>query len=272
MSRETWAVVALTALCVAAAALIPAVPQPLDYHDFADQRTLLGIPNFMDVVSNAGFIAAGLAGLVVALGRRGMFARAVERVPYAVFFVGLVLTGAGSAYYHLSPSNETLVWDRLPMTVAFMSLIAAQIVDRISVRAGLALLGPMLAVGAWTVVYWIRTERAGAGNVVPYAVLQVYCMLIVVGIALLHRSRYTRGEDIYWVFAAYLAAKLFETFDAEIFGLLGGMVSGHTLKHLAAAASGAVVAFMLARRTLRADARSLESRKQASPAIHAPAD
>ncbi len=272
MSRETWAVVAFTALCAAAAVLIPPVPQPLDYHDFADQRTFLGIPNFMDVVSNAAFVAAGLAGLVIALGRRAVFAQPVERIPYAVFFVGLVLTGVGSAYYHLAPDNETLFWDRLPMTIAFMSLIAAQIVDRMSVRAGLALLGPMLAVGVWSVVHWIVTERAGAGNVVPYAVLQVYCMVIVLGMALLHRSRYTRGEDVYWVFAAYLAAKVFETFDREIFDLLAGTVSGHTLKHLAAAASGAVIAFMLAHRTLRADAQPLVRREQASVAVRAPAD
>lgn len=78
--------------------------------------------------------------------------------------MGLLLTAAGSAYYHLLPDNERLFWDRLPMTIAFMSLIVAQIVDRISVRAGLALLAPMLLVGVASVVYWLATERAGAGT------------------------------------------------------------------------------------------------------------
>jgi hypothetical protein len=192
-------------------------------------------------------VLVGLAGLAVILGGRGMFATRAERLPYAVFFAGIALTGAGSGYYHLAPDNESLVWDRLPMTVAFTSLVAAQIGDRIGPRVGLAVLGPALLVGAWTVLHWIATERAGAGNVVPYAVLQVYAMVILLAMALLHDSRYTRGRDIAWVFAWYLLAKVFETFDEQIFDALGGMVSGHTLKHVA----GAIAAFLVLRMIVR---------------------
>jgi hypothetical protein len=244
LPREAWHVIVFTALCVAAALLIPAMPQPLDYHDFADQRAMLGIPNFMDVTSNAGFVLVGLAGLAVTLGGRGSFEWQPERLPYTVFFVGIALTGVGSAYYHLAPDNESLVWDRLPMTVAFMSLVAAQIGDRVDARAGLAALGPMLAVGAWTVFYWIQTERAGAGNVIPYAVLQGYSMVILLAMALVHESRYTRGRDIAWVFAWYLAAKVFEELDRQVFAL-GGIVSGHTLKHVAGAVAALFVVRML---------------------------
>lgn len=250
MTKETWYVVAFTALSVAAAFLLPAMPQPLAYHEFADRRTLLGVANLLDVASNVGFLLAGVWGLVIVARRRTRFALAAERVPYAVFFVGLLLTAAGSVYYHLVPDNERLFWDRLPMTVAFMSLVAAQIVDRISVRAGLALLAPMLVVGAASVLYWRATERAGAGNVMPYAVLQGYSVVILLAITWLHPSRYTRGNDVYWVFAAYVAAKLLEHFDVEILAL-GDLVSGHTLKHLAAAAAGFVVCRMLILRELR---------------------
>ena len=38
--------------------------------------------------------------------------------------------------------------------------------------------------------------------------------------------------------AFYGLAKLLETFDRQIFALDGGLVSGHTLKHLAAAMAG----------------------------------
>jgi hypothetical protein len=251
LSREAWQVIAFTAVCVAAALLIPPMAQPLEYHDFADQRAMLGIPNFMDVVSNAGFVLVGLAGLAVILGGGGTFASRAERLPYAVFFAGIALTGAGSAYYHLAPDNESLVWDRLPMTVAFTSLVAAQIGDRIGPRVGLAVLGPALLVGVWTVLHWIATERAGAGNVIPYAVLQLYAMVILLAMALLHDSRYTRGRDIAWVFAWYLLAKVFETFDEQIFRVLGGMVSGHTLKHVAGAIAALVVLRMIVRRAPR---------------------
>jgi len=255
MSRASLFVILLTAAGVAAALLLPAMPQPVAYHDFADQRDMLGIANFVDVASNAGFLLAGIAGIVVALRRRTVFEHHVERWPYAIFFLGMLLTAVGSGYYHLAPDNERLFWDRLPMTVAFMSLIAAQLVDRISVRGGLVLLVPMLFVGAASAVYWLATERAGAGNVIPYGVLQGYAVVMLLLLAALYRSRYTRGADIYWVFGAYLAAKLFEALDDELLQL-GGVVSGHSLKHLAAAFAGFIVCRMLWRRVLDPGATS----------------
>lgn len=229
---------------MAAAMLLPGMPQPLEYHDFADQRSMLGVRNIVDVASNAGFLFAGLAGLVIVARRRDAFELSVERWPYAMFFAGVALTAAGSAYYHLAPGNERLFWDRLPMTVAFMSLVAAQIVDRVSVRAGLQLLAPMLTVGVVSVVYWIVTERAGAGNVIPYVVLQAYAVITVLLIALTRPSRYTRGPDIYWVIGGYVAAKGLELMDRQVFESLG-LASGHSLKHLVAALAALVVCRML---------------------------
>jgi hypothetical protein len=244
VTNRTWTILAFTALSIAAAFLLPAMPQPTEYHDFADQRQLFGVANFLDVASNAGFLLVGVVGLFVVLKPRTPFEHNSERLPYAIFFVGLVLTALGSGYYHLQPDNEHLFWDRLPMTIAFMSLIAAQIVDRISVRVGLFLLLPMLLIGIASAVYWLVTERAGAGNVVPYGILQAYSVVMLLAIAWLYPSRYTRGNDIYWVFTAYVLSKLLETFDKEILAV-GHLVSGHTLKHVAAAIAGLVVLRML---------------------------
>ncbi len=249
-SRLIGGIVAVAVLGIAVALVAPAVPQPLSYHGFVDRRAAFGIPNFADVVSNAGFLASGLWGLVIVLGARARFQVAQERWPWAVFFLGLVLTAFGSAYYHLAPDNERLFWDRLPITVAFMALVSSQVVDRISVRAGVALLVPLLVVGAASVVFWRATERAGAGNLVPYVVVQGGAMLILLWLALAHPSRYTRGTDIVWMFAWYVLAKLFETFDEQVFQL-GNVVSGHTLKHVAASVSGFVACAMLLRRRVR---------------------
>jgi hypothetical protein len=257
-NSETWwalpnrirYILAFTALSILAAFLLPAMPQPHDYHDFADHRAMFGIANFLDVASNIGFLLAGIAGLVVSIRPGTRFEFDKERWPYVIFFSGMLLTAAGSAYYHLVPDNERLFWDRLPMTIAFMSLIATQVVDRINVRAGLALVLPMLLVGAASVIYWRATEQAGVGNVMPYVVLQGYSVAILLVIALLQPSRYTRGNDIYWVFAAYVFAKLLELFDGEILAL-GNLVGGHALKHLAAAAAGFVLCRMLMLRALK---------------------
>lgn len=246
--------IGFTALCALAAVLVPPMPQPLEYHHFIDGRGALGIPNFADVISNVGFLIAGAVGSYVVARPATCFEQSRERLPYAVFFAGLLLTAVGSSYYHLLPDNERLFWDRLPMTIAFMSLIAAQIVDRIGVRVGSRLLLPMLLVGAASVVYWLVTERARAGNVIPYGILQGYSIVAVFLLTVLHPSRYTRGNDLYWVFAWYLMAKLLEHFDAQIYALTGGFVSGHSLKHLAAGAAGLVVCRMLLGRKLRSAA------------------
>ena len=254
MSRSTTFVIAFTLLTVAAAFLLPPLPQPLDYHDFADQRGAFGVHNFLDVVSNVAFLLAGLAGLVVVFSGRARFEFPSERWPYAVFFVGVLLTAAGSAWYHLAPDNETLFWDRLPMTIAFMGLISSQVVERISVRAGLVLLGPMLLVGMASVVYWIATERAGAGNVLPYALLQGYAVVVLLMMAALLPSRYTRANDLYFIFGWYVLAKLLEFLDGQVLAY-SHLVSGHSLKHVAAAVAGVVVCRMLVQRTLAGQGR-----------------
>jgi len=256
--RSRW-IIAFTLACALAAYFLPATPQPIEYHDFADHRTFLEVHNFLDVASNAGFLLVAIAGLIVTLRARTSFELAPERLPYAVFFIGVLLTAAGSAYYHLAPDNQRLFWDRLPMTIAFMALIAAQVADRISVRLGLALLAPLLIVGLASVLYWRATEQAGAGNVVPYGVLQAYAVVMLLLIALSQPSRYTRGSDVYWVFAAYVAAKLFELVDAPVLAL-GHLVSGHTLKHVAAAVGGLVVCRMLLLRHSKATAAPTRGR------------
>lgn len=253
MDAQRWRaryLIAFTAACVVVALLLPAMPQPASYHDFADRRAWLGIPNFLDVASNAGFLLAGLAGLTMVLRPRTRFASGAERLPYAMFFAGVLLTAAGSAYYHLAPDNERLFWDRLPMMIAFMALVAAQVADRVSTRLALALLGPLLLAGGAIVLHWLATEQAGAGNVVPYVVLQSYAVVVVLSLTVLQPSRYTRSGDLYWVIAWYAIAKLLELLDGEILAL-GNMVSGHTLKHLAAAIAGFMVCRMLLLRTPR---------------------
>jgi hypothetical protein len=253
VNLRTAFLVGVTLLAVALAVFLPATPQPLAYHDFADKRAAYGIENFLDVVSNLAFAVAGGAGLLAVLRPRTCFAAPAERWPYLVFFGAVLLTAAGSCYYHLEPNNESLFWDRLPMTIAFMALVAAQIVDRVDARTGLLALGPMLLIGVGTAVYWIVTERLGRGNVVPYAVLQAYSVIVLLQLAATHPSRYTHGGAIYAVFALYLLAKGFEHFDRQILDLTG-QVSGHTLKHVAAGIAGLPVAWMLWRRGLAAPA------------------
>jgi hypothetical protein len=251
ISRKTslLLLLALTVLVAVAAVLVPPIPQPQSYHLFADQRSLLGIPHFADVISNFPFAIVGICGLLFLFRCRGgtpQFVDSRERGPYLLVFVGVFLTAFGSSYYHWSPSNTSLVWDRLPMTVAFMSMVAGVITERISFRLGLWLLPILVLVGLSSVLQWYLSEMRGAGDLRFYGAVQVYSALFLL-LALLFPPSYTRGSDLAVVVAFYALAKALEALDKPIFSL-GQIVSGHTLKHLAAAMAAYWILRMLKKR------------------------
>ena len=237
---------AATVICVTAA-LLPPIPQPQCYHMFADQRAFFGIPNFNDVFSNLPFAVVGLWALLFLFQSNDRrFHDSRERWPYVILFAGLLLTAFGSAYYHLRPRNETLVWDRLPMTLVFMSLLASIVAERISLRGGLWLLPILLAIGVVSVLQWRVSELRGAGDLRFYVAVQLYAVLFLL-IALFLPSRYTRPRDLAIIAGFYVLAKILEAVDRPIFEL-GHIVSGHTLKHLAAACAGYWILRMLLKR------------------------
>jgi hypothetical protein len=234
---RTWLLIGSAAAFAIAAVLVPAEPQPLWYHAFADCRRIWGIPNFFNVLSNLPFLVAGGMGLAIIWRGGGGFIEPREQLPYLVFFLGALLTSAGSTYYHLAPDNARLVWDRLPMTLGFAGLVSAAIAERVHPQAGSKLLWPLLAMGAGTVVYWYATETRGAGNLVPYAAYQGWSILAIVLLLLLFPGRrYSHGYLLAWAAGWYGLAKVFETFDLQIYRWLGGTLSGHSIKHLLAGA------------------------------------
>jgi hypothetical protein len=253
MSRRPaiFALVSLTFLVAVAALLSPRTPQPLSYHQFADQRAWLGIANFGDVASNLAFAVFGVWGLgwLAMLRPEESSQRFLDRREhwfYIAVFFGMLLTAAGSAYYHLAPDNDRLVLDRLPMTVVFMSLVAAMIAERFRVRLALWLWPPLLVLGILSVLEWHWSEQAGRGDLRVYAAVQVYAVLVLL-LVLFLPARYTRSADLGVVVGLYVMAKLLESFDQQIFGA-GHIVSGHTLKHLAAGFAGFCILRMLEKR------------------------
>lgn len=243
--------VILTVVVAVTFSLLPRIPQPQAYHLFADRRGFLGIPNFGDVVSNVPFGVIGIWGLLFLLRSdsdrlAGRFLDSRERWPYVLVFIGLLLTAFGSSYYHFSPNNARLVWDRLPMTIAFMAMVAAIIAERISLRAGLWLLPLLLLVGMGSVLQWYTSEARGAGDLRFYAAVQTYSALVLL-LALIFPKRYTLTSDLAVVVGFYALAKALESLDKPIFAV-GHIVSGHTLKHLAAGAAGYWILRMLQKR------------------------
>jgi hypothetical protein len=217
--------IALTSLAIFA---FPPIHQSLEYHHFADTRTLLGVPNFWNVASNLPFVIVGFAGLAWLAAHLTRVARCL-RAAWLLLFVGVVLVGLGSGWYHLAPGNATLVWDRLPMTLAFMALFAIVLGEHIDDKLARFALWPLLAAGVASVLYWQRTD-----DLRPYVLVQFLPVLLIPLILVLYPSR---GSGAIWqALGCYVLAKLLEQFDAQVYAALGGTISGHSLKHVAAAA------------------------------------
>ena len=176
------------------------------------------------------------------------FLNSVERWPYLILSVGVALTCFGSAYYHLAPNNSSLVWDRLPMTLGFMSLLSAMLMERINLRAGSLALAPLLLLGIASVAYWYVSELHGAGDLRLYLMVQFYTLALILLLLWLFPARYTRGGDVVMAMEFYVLAKILEMTDKQIFNF-GHIISGHTLKHLAAALGVYWIFRMLNRRS-----------------------
>lgn len=247
LDRKETRFMGVLGLFIVLAALLPSIPQDKAYHLFVDTRAFFEIPRALDVLSNIGFIVAGLTGFYALMSSRNAYSKNFVWSMY-VFFVGVLGTGIGSAYYHWAPDSARLVWDRLPMTIAFSGTLGALATCRVSDRAGRFALVFALIAGVVSILIWQRLD-----NVTPYGVMQIGGFLWVL-VAWRYGEK-NREQDLPWgqLLAWYGAAKVAEHFDAQIFTLLNGAVSGHSIKHVL---SG-IAAFAFAWHLLRQDRKAV---------------
>ena len=180
--------------------LVPAIPQDLEFHNFSDQRTLLNIPHFWNVVSNVPFVLIGLIGLYQI--SKNAFSGILEDliIPYKIFFLGLILVGLSSGYYHLDPNNNFF---------------------------------PLLIIGILSVIYWHHTETLEEGDLRIYAMVQFLPIVLIPIMLMIYGSVLSGRSWILSIILCYGIAKAAEMYDGRIYEMTG--FSGHSLKHLIAA-------------------------------------
>jgi predicted membrane channel-forming protein YqfA (hemolysin III family) len=221
------------------------VAQPAGYNDFADKRTMLGIPNALDVLSNAPFLIVGLWGFQALRGKHHDLRIARSWPGFAMFLVAITLTAFGSGYYHWAPDNQRLLWDRLPIALACAGLLAA--VHTETHRASPKwLLAVLVVASVASCLWWYATDAEGAGDLRPYLFFQLALVLVPVWQWI---DDSPRPDRIVFGIAVvlYALAKVFEIYDKQTYEALK-FVSGHTIKHLLAAAAAMLLAANLVRR------------------------
>lgn len=214
--------------------------QDTRYHLFADGRTFLSIPHLLNLISNLPFLLIGILGFKFCNQRE----HRDNHREWRIFFIGVGLVSLGSAYYHFNPSNASLLWDRLPMTLGFMALFTALIKEYLGQRAGDLLLTPSLIIGLFSVIYWQLS-----GDLRLYYWVQLLPVLTLPVVMSLFTSRYSHQKYLLIALACYLLAKVTEYFDLLIYLSTAELVSGHTVKHLLAAVACFCILIMLKKRS-----------------------
>jgi hypothetical protein len=224
------------------------IAQPAHYNDFADQSVLFGVPHAGDVLSNIGFAMVAIWGWIRLRPKRHHAALAQGWCGYRLFLIGLLLTAVGSTYYHLAPDNQRLVWDRLPIGLAAVGLLAAVRAETRSDTHVFRYAAILSVLAILSVGWWHYTDSPQhPGDLRPYALLQALPLVMVPLWQAIYRA--PRRDRIWFGVAVllYVLAKLAEVWDHE---LLAGLswISGHTLKHLLAAAAAGVLIGRLSQR------------------------
>ena len=229
--RSQWLLALVAAALALALGLHGPIPQWADYHAFADTRAWLGLPNAENVLSNLPFLLVGLWGLL----------GASRPTAWRCFSAAVACTAFGSALYHWAPGNAALVADRLPIAWACAALTCGFLAERVDPRwARSSALGLAALAATGAVAWWWISEQHGVGDLRPYLFVQFLPMLLV-PVALLCRQPpavavAVRSGTWWAVLGLYAAAKLMEVADQAVLDTLV-FTSGHTLKHLLAAAA-----------------------------------
>ena len=212
------------------------IPQDPAYHMLTDNRHRFGIPNFSDVISNLPFAVIGLMGLFLCINNN-------VSLSWLSFFIGLIFVALGSSYYHLNPNNETLVWDRLPMMISFMGLFSALLTENVPDLDEKLVFPIAILLGLSSVTYWHYTD-----DLRFYGFMQLAPLAAIPLILYLYKGRYTHRNYLLYGLLLYILAKVFELADKFFFELTGQLFSGHTIKHLLAAAATYCIYLMLKKR------------------------
>ena len=239
--------VPLALVIVAAAILLWHGPivQFADYHMFADGRVWLGIPNAVDVLSNLGFLGVGIWGFWHLWPLRSTPALSQSWPGHSVFLVALIMTAAGSSFYHLMPDNARLVWDRLPISLACAGLLQGFRAEAQGATHPIRESFIFIAAAILSVGWWVVTDQNGAGDLRPYLLLQTAPLVLIPLWQMIYAASMADRRLTLIAILLYVLAKIAELLDYQIFAILN-FISGHSLKHLLAAAA----AYLLVQRLL----------------------
>lgn len=218
----------------------------LDPYRFACDGPLLGVPHGANVLTNLPFLVLGLWGLA-RLGR-GALARPADRDRVGLW-TSVLLLAFGSGAYHLLLTPASLAADRVCIA-AILAFVVAEVLavtgagPRAGPRRAAVTLGVLALSEGSVLAWWLGATSLIYGALQALGAVLVLALTVrgwrrgtVEGVALRSLVRFT---------ALYALAKGAEALDEPLCHLTG-VLAGHPLKHLLAAAGLAALLPFLGR-------------------------
>ena len=226
--KRSYIVPLVAFAAVIALLIIGPIPQDQEYHQFADNRMFFGIPNFFNVITNLPFGVTGFLGLMELKNAQDKELKQI----ILFLFTGFLLLMAGSSYYHFSPNNNALIYDRIPISIIVTSFLSFIIYISINPSTVFKTLIILNIIGIGSVVYWATSEYLGKGDLRWYAMVQFFPIIAIPLIFYLYRPFFNANKEVTFTLLLFTIAKIMEQYDKEVFKLSAGTISGHSLKHL----------------------------------------
>nr|VDD34004.1 unnamed protein product [Brassica oleracea] len=241
----------------------PKVPlHSFRHHVFADKRNFMGVPNTLNVMTNFPFLIIGVLGFVLCLG--GSFFNISlkgEIWGWTLFYASVSSLAFGSAYYHLKPDDNRIVWDTLPILIAYSSLFSSFLVERAGERVGLSCLVLLLFISVLSVAYarqvqieviiCVLVDGRVFNDLRLCLTFQLIPCLAIPVMTVLLPPKYTHSRFWLLATAAHAVSKIEGLADSKIYNFNGYTISGHSLGHLCSALAMLLLTVMLLYRSIR---------------------
>ncbi|XP_073116655.1 uncharacterized protein [Elaeis guineensis] len=219
----------------------PRIPHSPALHLFADMRNFLGVPNTLNVLTSFPFLLIGVPGLVLCLsGSCFGISLKGEVWGWALYYAGAAAAAFGSAYYHLKPDDERVIWDRLPMMISASSVLSNLLIERYDERMGITCLFSLLML----VLVSIACERTFDDLRLCMMFYFVPCVAIP-AMVFLFPPKYTHSKYWFWATGFYLLARFVAIADKRVYSVTRYAISGHSLEHLCLAMVPMMLTLML---------------------------
>ena len=194
------------------------IERPKEYHNFADKKNILNIPNTVNVVSNISFLIPVFY-LLKSTKKRSLKVN--------LLMIHLVLLGIASTYYHYIPSDKTLFWDMLMIATTSMVVLNIFMTPQNLQKEEEKVDSYQLLFyhfGFLSVIYWKFT-----GDIRLY-------LIILIGVPLYIILKNYKNKDIrnylLLMIVSNIILRLSEHNDHFIYQFTNKNISGHTIKHI----------------------------------------